>query len=208
MDKLDFKKEYKDLYLPKQKPALVEVPPMRFLMVDGTGAPEDAAYQEAVQLLYSLAFTIKMSKMSGNQPEGYVEYVVPPLEGLWDCDAEGFQPDRHQWKWKSLLRQPDFVTDQVFAWACDEARKKKPGLDVGKVRLETYDEGLCVQLLHVGPYSEEQRSIDLLTAYIKEQGLVDQCGTRRWHHELYLGDPRRTAPERLKTVLRHPVARG
>ncbi len=206
-DKLDFKKQYKDLYIPKAVPSLVEVPPILYLMADGNGAPEGESYQEALELLYSISYTIKMSKMSGNQPEGYVEYVVPPLEGLWDCTVEGFDPNREQWTWTSLIRQPDFVTQDVFLWACGELKKKKPELNLERVRLETYHEGLCVQIMHIGPYCEEQASIDKLSDFIRENGLKDVCSTQRRHHEIYLSDPRRTAPEKLKTVLRHPVIR-
>ena len=206
-DKIDFKKQYKDLYMPKATPSLIEVPLISYLMVDGSGAPEGESYQEALELLYSIAYTIKMSKMGGTQPEGYIDYVVPPLEGLWDCAAEGFDPDRTKWTWTSLLRQPDFVTQDVFAWACGELKKKKPELNLERIRLEPYDEGLCVQIMHMGPYSEEQASIDKLTAFIQENGLKDACGLHRRHHEIYLSDPRRTAPEKLKTVLRHPVIR-
>lgn len=206
-DKIDFKKQYKNLYMPKATPSLIEVPLISYLMVDGSGAPEGKSYQEALELLYSLAYTIKMSKMSGTQPEGYIDYVIPPLEGLWDCAAEGFDPDRTKWAWTSLIRQPDFVTQDVFAWACGELKKKKPELNLERIRLETYDEGLCVQIMHMGPYSEEQASIDKLTAFIQENGLKDACGPQRRHHEIYLSDPRRTASEKLKTVLRHPVIR-
>ena len=205
--KLDFKKEYKDLYLPAATPVIIDVPPIQYFMVDGVGAPEGACYHEAMQILYSLSYTIKMSKMAGNTPENYRDFVVPPLEGLWDCAAEGFDPDRRRWKWTSMLRQPDFVTPAILEWACTEVRKKKPELDVSKARLALYKEGLCVQIMHIGPYSAEQRSIDKVMAFIRENGLVDQCGTERKHHEIYISDPRKTNPETLKTVLRHPVSR-
>lgn len=205
-EKLDFKKEYKDIYLPKREPVLIQMPGIRYLMVDGEGAPESTDYQEALQLLYTLSFTIKMSKMGGHQPENYVDYVVPPLEGLWDCGAGGFDPNRNRWKWTSLLRQPDFVTQDVFEWACVSARKKKPDLKLERVRLQDYEEGLCVQMMHVGPYTTEQETIDRIAAFIAENGLTDECGGERRHHEVYLSDPRRTAPEKLKTVIRHPVA--
>ncbi|MCI9414967.1 MAG: transcriptional regulator [Clostridiales bacterium] len=208
-DKLDFKKQYKDLYQPGTTPSLIEIPPIPYLMVDGVGAPEGEAYGQALEMLYAVTFTIKMSKMNGTQPAGYVEYVVPPLEGLWDCGAAGFDAEnRENWRWTSLLRQPDFVTGEVFGWAVDIAAKKKPGLPFDRVRLETYDEGLCVQQLHVGPYSTEQETIDQIGLFIRDNGLTDQCGTERRHHEVYLSDPRRTKPERLRTILRHPVARG
>lgn len=207
-EKLDFKKQFKDLYQPGTRPALIEIPPIPYLMVDGIGAPEGEAYAQALELLYAVTFTIKMSKMSGTQPTGYIDYVAPPLEGLWDCEAVGFDlENRERWRWTSLLRQPDFVTDEVFAWAVGLASRKKPHLPFDRIRLETYDEGLCVQQLHVGPYSTEQETIDEIGRFIRENGLTDQCGTKRRHHEVYLSDPRRTRPERLRTILRHPVAR-
>ena len=174
-------------------------------MVDGRGAPEEPSYQEAVSLLYSVAFTIKMSKRNGSQPEGYFDYVVPPLEGLWNCSEEGVHPDRSRWVWTSLLRQPEFVTGEVFRWAVAQAARKKPELDYARVRLEPYGEGLCVQMLHMGPYSREQETVDTLAAFLEREGLVYDHGRR--HHEIYLSDPRRCAPERLKTVLRLPVKR-
>lgn len=203
MEKLDYKKEYKDLYLPPKKPVRIQVPKIQYLMIDGQGAPEGESYQEAISLLYSVAFTIKMSKMSGSQPEGYFDYVVPPLEGLWNCSEKGYDPDRNQWKWTSLLRQPEFVTQEVFRQAADQAAKKKPELDCARLRLETYDEGLCVQMLHTGPYSREQETIDTLAAFLEKEGLAYDHSRR--HHEIYLSDPRRCAPERLKTVLRLPA---
>lgn len=205
--KVDYKKKYKDLYLPGTKPMLIQVPSIRFIMVDGSGAPEGEDYQSALQVLYALTFTIKMSKMSGETPEGYFEYSVPPLEGLW-WGKGGFDlQQREAWEWTSMIRQPEFVNQQVFDWAVEQCRKKKPGVPVSRARLETFDEGLCVQMLHVGPYSTEPASIQQMYAYIEANGLRNCTGEERRHHELYLGDPRRTAPERLKTVLRLPVER-
>lgn len=206
-DKLDFKKEYKDLYFPKAEPMLLTVPPIPYIMVDGIGDPGSESYQSAMQILYSLAFTIKMSKMGGKTPAGYVDYVVPPLEGLWDCSAKGFDPDRSKWVWTSIIRQPDFVTQAVFDGAVREASQKKPALDFSRARLQVYDEGVCVQVMHTGPYSTEQESIDKITRYIEGHHLQDACGTERRHHEIYMSDPRKSAPERLKTVLRHPVCK-
>ncbi|MDR2913935.1 MAG: GyrI-like domain-containing protein [Tannerella sp.] len=206
MEKLDFKKEYKDLYLPKDKPVLVDVPEMTFIMVDGRGAPLHDEYHQAIEILYGLTFTIKMSKMSGKQPEGYIEYVVPPLEGLWWCNEAPF--DLHQrdsWLWTSMIRQPDFVTPAVFEWAMEQCRKKKPATNFAKARLEKFTEGKCVQIMHVGPYSEEPATVEKLHAFISERGLKNMTGNVRKHHEIYLGDPRKTTPEKLKTVLRLPV---
>ena len=207
-EKLDYKKEYKDLYLPKTKPALIDVPPICFIMADGKGAPGGEEYQSALHALYALTFTIKMSRMSGRQPEGYFEYVVPPLEGLWHGEPGWFERgDRDEWLWTSMIRQPEFVTQEVFEWAEEECRRKKPDADVSRVRLETFREGLCVQAMHVGPYAKEAETLGLLRRFMEENGLEDMTGSERKHHEIYLGDPRRTAPERLRTVLRLPVER-
>lgn len=208
-EKLDFKRDYKDLYLPGADPVLIEVPPIRAILVDGLGAPESASYQEAMQLLYSLSFTIKMSKMKGKQPQGYRDYVVPPLEGFWDMGERPFdRAAREQWQWTSMIRQPEFVTQPVFDWAVGEASKKKPNLDFSRARLADVEEGLCVQAMHIGPYSEEPATMARLEAYMADHGLVPDHSTQRRHHEIYLSDPRKTAPQRLKTVLRVPVRRG
>lgn len=204
--KIDYKKEYKDLYLPKQAPALIEVPAIQFIQVDGRGAPEAEDYQSAVQILYALTFTIKMSKMSGKQPEDYFEYVVPPLEGLWWMKGGAFDLNqRSEWFWTSMIRQPEFVTLEVFNWAVEECKVKKPEIDVSRARFVSFDEGLCVQVLHVGSYSDEVASVEKMEQFISANGLINETGNIRKHHEIYLGDPRKTAPERLKTVLRIPV---
>lgn len=206
-EKLDYKKEYKDLYMPKG-PMLIDVPEMGFIMVDGRGAPEGEEYPHAMQALYALTFTIKMSKMSGAQPEGYFEYVVPPLEGLWHGEKGDFDLDRRdKWQWISMIRQPEFVTEEVFLWAMDECRRKKPEVDCSKARFEMFTEGLCVQTMHKGPYSEEPETIAALHRFIEGNGLKNMTGNERKHHEIYLGDPRKCAPEKLKTVLRLPVER-
>lgn len=209
MDKLDYKKKYREFYQPKASPGLVDMPPMNFLLAEGSGAPADAAYQKTVQALYALTFTIKMSKMSGMQPEGYFEYVVPPLESLWWCDggALDFQRPREEWRWISMIRQPEFVTPEVFEWALEECSRKKPEVALDGVRLTAFTEGLCVQMMHLGPYDAEERSIMQLRDYMAANGLRDETGAVRKHHEIYLSDPRRTVPERLKTVLRLPVTR-
>lgn len=205
-DKFDYKKEFKDLYMPKTKPVLIDVPAMNFIMMDGKGDPNGAEYQNVVSTLYALTFTIKMSKMSGKQPEGYFEYVVPPLEGLWWCEGDRFYFDRRDtWLWISMIRQPEFVTQEVFNWAVDECRRKKPDLDISQVRFESFTEGLCVQMMHIGPYADEPNSVELMHKYMAENNLRDVTGLERKHHEIYLSDPRKTAPEKLKTVLRHPV---
>ena len=204
--KLDYKKEYKDLYMPKKKPTLVKVPPMNFFMIDGKGTPDSEEYHSAMQSLYSFTFTIKMSKMSGNQPPGYFEYVVPPLEGLWSCEDGPFVfAKRDQWIWTSMIRQPEFVTQGVYLNTKDEIAKKKTEIDVSKVRFESLDEGLCVQIMHNGPYDQEQSSIEQIIQYIEANNLELDFESGRKHHEIYLSDPRRCKPENLKTVIRYPV---
>ncbi|MFZ5974846.1 MAG: GyrI-like domain-containing protein [Bacillota bacterium] len=203
----DYKKEYKDLYLPKDKPVLIEVPPMQFIMADGSGDPNGGHFQQAVELLYGLTYTVKMSKMKGNQPEGYFEYVVPPLEGLWWIDEGGFSFEkRENWKWTVMIRQPEFVDAGVFQWACSELQKKKPELNPDNACFGDFEEGLCVQIMHMGPYAEEPRSMDKMTAFMEQEGLRDMVGAGGKHHEIYLSDPRKGKPENMKTVLRHPVA--
>lgn len=205
-EKLDYKKEYKDLYSPKDKPSFIKVPPIAFFLVDGHGDPNGADYQNAVGVLYALTFTVKMSKMSGRQPEGYFEYVVPPLEGLWDCNDGAFDLHRRDaWCWTSMIRQPEFVTPEVFAWALQEAAAKKPALDFSGARFETFDEGPCVQMLHTGPFSTEHETVGKIEQFIAAHHWRDDCGGGRRHHEIYLSDPRKCAPEKMKTVLRHPV---
>jgi len=214
-DKFDYKKEYKDLYLPKRKPVLIDVPAMSFIMVDGAGDPNKSEeYQEAMEILYGLSFTIKMS---GQQPAGYFEYVVPPLEGLWwfkDVDFDGIKlMDKSKLQWTSMIRQPEFVTEDIFAWAVTELKKKKPKLDLTKARLESLTEGLCVQMMHIGLYDSEPITFAQMEQFILDKGYINAIseplpsGQIRRHHEIYLGDPRRTAPEKLKTVLRYPVKR-
>lgn len=210
MEKLDYKKEYKELYLPKKKPHIIEVPEMTFIQVEGSGDPNTSeSYQKAIEILYGLSFTIKMSKMSGRQTEGYFEYVVPPLEGLWWTKGELFDginvTDKNLFLWISMIRQPEFVTEEVFAWAKAELGKKKPELDFSGTRLVSYEEGLCCQVMHVGPYDKEPETIKGMEAYIKGAGYITDISDNRRHHEIYLSDPRRTKPENLKTVIRHPV---
>lgn len=208
--KLDYKKAYKDLYQPGKKPMILTVPEMRFIAVDGRGNPNTcAAYKNAMEVLYGLSYTIKMSKMSGSMPEGYFEYVVPPLEGLWWVEGEGFDgrnvTDKDKFCWRSLIRQPEFVTPEVFAWAKEQLKKKKPEVDLSTTQLISFEEGLCCQVMHLGPYDEEPATIDTLVRFIDEAGYMEDFTDGRLHHEIYLGDPRKTAPERLKTVIRHPI---
>ena len=200
----DYKKEYKEFYLPPRTPGIVTVPAMNFLAVRGQGDPNQGggAYKQALELLYAVAYTIKMSKMSKHKLEGYFNYVVPPLEGLWwQDDTQGVD------RWISLIRLPEFVTEEAFRWAIWEAEEKKQR-DFSKMEFFPWEEGMCVQCMHLGPYDDEPATVALLDAFIAEQGLEnDMSDTEagRHHHEIYLSDPRRTAPEKLKTVLRHPV---
>ncbi len=210
MDKLDYKKQFKELYQPPAKPVVIEVPEMIFISVSGSGDPNTCSeYKEALEILYGLSFAIKMSKMNGTQPDGYFEYVVPPLEGLWYADGVSFDglnvTDKNKFRWISMIRQPEFVTEEVFETAIAVMRKKKPQLDVSKVKLMKYDEGLCVQIMHKGAYDEEPASIMQMKQFIAENGYAEDFSDGRYHHELYLSDPRKIAPEKLKTVIRHPI---
>lgn len=208
MDKLDYKKEYKDLYQPSAKPSVIDVPEMIFIAVDGKGDPNTCReYKNAIELLYGLSFTIKMSKMNGTQPEGYFEYVVPPLEGLWRQEnTYGIDYSRKgDLIWTSMIRQPEFVTPEVFEAAKTALAKKKPHLDVSKARLMKFTEGLCVQIMHKGPYDDEPENIEKLARFAAENGYEQDFSESRLHHEIYLSDPRKCAPERLRTVLRHPI---
>ncbi len=211
MDKLDYKKEYKDLYQPPAKPVIISVPEMAFIAVDGSGDPNTSAeYKQAMEILYGLSFTIKMSKMNGTQPQGYFEYVVPPLEGFWSVDGERFDgvnvTDKSRFRWTSLIRQPEFVTADVFEAAKAALQKKKPDLDLSGARFCTITEGLCVQIMHKGSYDSEARSIEKMRQFALESGYAEDFSEGRRHHEIYLSDPRRCAAERLKTVIRHPIA--
>ena len=207
----DFKKEYKELYQPKTKPSIVDVPEMLFIAVDGSGDPNTSPeYQRAVETLYGLSYAIKMSPKSGHAIEGFFDYVVPPLEGLWwggDIDLETMTiTDKSKFSWRMMIRQPEFVTEEVFAWAQETLAKKKPELDPSIAKLWRFGEGLCVQVLHIGPYDEEPETVRQMDAWAKEQGYRIDISSTRHRHEIYLSDPRRTAPEKLKTVLRHPIA--
>ncbi len=207
----DYKKEYKEFYLPAKKPSIVTVPAMNFVAVRGAGDPneEGGAYQQALELLYGLSYTIKMSKKGSHQIEGYFDYVVPPLEGFWW--QEGLAGVDYAYKadfqWISCIRLPDFVTPDDFAWAQAEAARKKKR-DFSAVELLTLEEGLCVQCLHLGSYDDEPATVDAMHAFAAGQGYELDFSDERRHHEIYLSDPRRTASEKLKTVVRHPVRRA
>lgn len=207
----DYKKEYKEFYLPKNKPGLITVPRMNFVAVRGRGDPneEGGAYKQAIGLLYGIAFTIKMSKKGDRQIEGYFDYVVPPLEGFWWQDGvQGIDyAHKEAFRWISVIRLPDFVTQADFDWAVEEATRKKKA-DFSKAEFWTYEEGLCVQCLHVGPYDAEPATVARMHAYMEDQGCRLDITEYRMHHEIYLSDARKVAPERWKTVIRHPVRKG
>lgn len=210
MDKLDYKKEYKDLYRPKTKPSIIDVPEMLYIAVNGEGDPNICKeYREALNILYALSYSIKMSKMNGTQPEGYFEYVIPPLEGLWYANGVAFDglnvTDKSKFKWISMILQPEFVTEEVFEAAKTALQKKKPELDLSKARLIKMKEGLCVQIMHKGSYDDEPESIERMKRFAEENGYSEDLSEQRLHHEIYLSDPRRCAAEKLKTVIRHPI---
>ena len=204
----DFKKEYKEFYLPKQTPSIVNVPKMNYIAVRGKGNPndEDGAYKQAIGLLYGIAFTIKMSKKGNHQIDGYFDYVVPPLEGFWW--QEGVigvnYADKDSFQWISVIRLPDFVTEDDFRWALKEASAKKKQ-DFSKVEFFSYDEGICVQCMHIGPYDDEPATVLRMHEFMEQEGYELDITDRRMHHEIYLSDARKTAPEKLRTVIRHPV---
>jgi len=231
---LDVKKNQKDLYLPSSEPHAITVPPMNFIMIDGSGNPnvEDGEYSKAVEILYALSYTIKMSKKTDTNISGYVDFVVPPLEGLWwigekDKQTKDFDASqKNKYNWTSMIRQMDFVTEEVFLRtaeaAVDKNKKKNPELSKriesylsdGRLRLETYDEGLCLQCMHNGPYDDEPATIAKMDVFMKAHPeYVNAIGTKNsqgkvlCHHEIYLNDPRKTKPESIRTVLRHPVAK-
>lgn len=208
MTAFDYKKEYKEFYLPPRKPQIVEVPEMNFLAVRGMGDPneEEGDYKAAIGLLYSIAYTIKMSKMGKHRIEGYFDYVVPPLEGFWWQDGvQGVDYTRKdQFQWISLIRLPEFVTREEFDWAIQEASVKKQ-MDFSKVEFFTYHEGLCVQCMHIGPYDNEPVTVREMERYAKEQGYELDFSDQRYHHEIYLSDVRKCKPENLKTVNRQPI---
>ena len=203
----DFKKGQKELYQPKTA-AIVDVPEMIFIMVNGSGNPNTSKeYQTAVEALYGLSYAIKMSKMGGKTPAGYFDYVVPPLEGLWwlaDRESIDFS-EKDKYRWTSMIRQPDFVTPEVFEDAKAALFKKKPGLDLSVARFERFAEGLCAQIMHIGSYDDEPETIGKLERFIAESGYYNDESDSRRHHEIYLNDPRKVAPKKNRTIIRHPV---
>ncbi len=213
----DYKKEYREFYMPKNKPGIVEVPPMNYIAVRGKGNPneEGSEYKATIGLLYAIAFTIKMSKKGSRQIDGYFDYVVPPLEGFWWQTAQ--EEDRKtalgidytrkdDFHFISVIRLPDFVTKDDFEWAIEEAAKKKK-TDFSKVEFFTYNEGLCVQCMHIGSYDDEPETIKMMHDFAAAQDYETDITDQRFHHEIYLSDARKVTPERLKTVIRHPIKR-
>ena len=207
----DFKKEYKEFYLPKNKPEIVTVPPANYIAVRGDGDPNEpgGAYQQAIGVLYAVAYTLKMSYKTGHKIDGFYEYVVPPLEGFWWQDGAGGVNYSHKagFRWISVIRLPEFVTEEDFQWAVEAASQKKK-LDCSAARFLTVDEGLCVQMMHLGPFDDEPASVALMDQYIAEQGYENDFSPTRLHHEIYLSDARRVPPEKWKTVIRHPVKKA
>ena len=204
----DFKKEYKAFYSPKNKPEIVTVPAANYIAVRGKGNPneEGGAYQQAVSVLYAIAYTLKMSYKTDHKIEGFFEYVVPPLEGFWwqdDVDGVDYS-DKSTFHWISVIRLPDFVTRKDFDWAVETASKKKK-LDCSSAEFMTIAEGLCVQIMHTGPFDEEPATVALMDAYLEQNGYCNDFNENRLHHEIYLSDARKVPPEKWKTVIRHPI---
>ncbi len=225
----DYKKEYREFYMPKNKPEIVDVPEMKFIAVRGSGDPneEDGEYKAAIGLLYGIAFTIKMSKKGSHKIDGYFDYVVPPLEGFWwqreqhpqgtmvQTGQAGRRDDilgidysrKEDFCWISVIRLPDFVTEKDFHWAVEEAGRKKRQ-DFSKAEFMIRKEGLCVQCMHTGAYDDEPATVALMDRFLQENGYVNDFSAERMHHEIYLSDARRVAPEKLKTVIRHPIKKA
>lgn len=208
MPTFDFKKEYKEFYLPKNTPSIVTIPAMNYIAVPGKGDPnqEDGEYKKAIGLLYGIAYTIKMSRKGDHQIKGYFDFVVPPLEGFWWQDGVTGVDYAHkdQFHWISVIRLPEFVTKAEFDWAVNEATSKKKQ-DFSSVEFFSYEESLCVQCMHIGSYDDEPATVELMHNYMKEQGYELDITDQRLHHEIYLSDARKVSPEKLKTVIRHPI---
>ena len=207
----DYKKEYKEFYMPANRPSLVEIPPMNYIAVKGHGNPneEDGDYKKAINLLYGIAYTIKMSYKGEHKIAGYFEYVVPPLEGFWWQEGVKGIDYRHKedFNWISVIRLPDFVSREDFDWAVQEATRKKK-TDFSKVEFFHYEEGLCVQCMHLGNYDNEPVTVKMMDEFIRENGYVLDINENRLHHEIYLSDPRKADVSKLKTVIRHPIRKA
>ena len=207
----DFKKEYKSLYLPKARPEIVQVPQMHYIAVRGQGDPNepDGAYQQAIGVLYAVAYTLKMSCKTDYKMEGFFEYVVPPLEGFWwQDDVESVDyTNKSAFSWISVIRLPDFISKADFDWAVETATKKKK-LDCSLAEYLTIDEGLCVQIMHIGSFDNEPATVALMDTYLEQNGYVNDINKDRLHHEIYMSDARKVAPEKWKTVIRHPIKKA
>ena len=207
----DFKKEYKEFYMPKNKPEIVTVPKANYIAVRGKGDPNeiDGAYQKAISILYAVAYTLKMSYKTEHKIEGFFEYVVPPLEGFWWQDnVDGIDyADKAAFNWISVIRLPEFVTQKDFEWAVETASEKKK-LDCSSAEFLTIDEGVCVQIMHIGAFDDEPQTVALMDEYIAQNGYENDITESRLHHEIYLSDARKVAPEKWKTVIRHPIKRS
>ena len=207
----DFKKEYKEFYMPKNKPEIVTVPKANYIAVRGKGNPNeiDGAYQQAISILYAVAYTLKMSYKTEHKIEGFFEYVVPPLEGFWWQDnVDGIDyADKAAFNWISVIRLPEFITKKDFEWAVETASEKKK-LDCSSAEFLTVDEGLCVQIMHIGAFDDEPQTVALMDQYIAQNGYENDITESRLHHEIYLSDARKVAPEKWKTVIRHPIKRS
>lgn len=206
----DFKKEYKEYYMPKNKPQIVDVPKANYIAVRGKGNPneENGTYQQAISVLYAVAYTLKMSYKTDYKIEGFFEYVVPPLEGFWWQDnVDGVDyTDKSAFNWISVIRLPDFITQKDFEWAVETAGKKKK-MDCSSAEFMTIEEGLCVQIMHLGPFDAEPETVALMDEYIEQNGYVNDINASRLHHEIYMSDARKVTPEKWKTVIRHPIKR-
>lgn len=207
----DFKKEYKEFYMPKNKPEIVSVPAANYIAVRGIGDPneEGGTYQQAIGILYAVAYTLKMSRKTDYRIEGFYDYVVPPLEGFWRQDhVEGIDyTDKSLFNWISVIRLPDFITKKDFDWAVETAAKKKK-LDCSGAEFLTIEEGLCVQIMHIGPFDNEPETVAAMDRYLAENGYENDLSQSRLHHEIYLSDARKVPPEKWKTVIRHPIRKA
>ena len=204
----DYKKEYKKFYMPKKTPDIIEIPAMNYIAVRGHGNPndEDGEYKKSIEILYGIAYTIRMSYKTDYKIDGFFEYVVPPLEGFWWQDKTGnMDYDRkNDLNFISVIRLPDFVTENDFEWAVKETSRKKKQ-DFSGAEFMTYNEGLCVQCMHTGSYDTEPDTVNLMHEYAGKNGYAPDITDIRLHHEIYLSDPRKYDVTKLKTVIRHPV---
>ena len=206
----DFKKEHKEYYRPKNKPEIINIPQFNFIAVRGKGNPneENGMYQQAISVLYAVAYTLKMSYKTDYKIEGFFEYVVPPLEGFWWQEDEKNIDYLHKekFRWISVIRLPDFISKKDFDWAVEKASMKKR-IDCSKVEFFTFEEGLCVQMMHYGSFDEEETTVEIMNQYLQEKGYRNDFNKSRLHHEIYLSDARKVAPEKWKTVIRHPICK-